>query len=318
MAMSEPRLVLFSPIAHEDLHDRNLPDGSANNKRLEMYTAAMAEVAKANGVLFVDLFHPTQELYAKAKTPLTDQRRSPERRGQPTVVAEIIDKALFGRSASQVSTRPAWRKSARPCSTRTSSGSTATARSTATTSTAADPSSNTRRWTARASPTSVVMEREMEVLDVMTANRDKRVWAVAKGSDLKVDDSNVPPFIPVPTNMPGPLPGGKFMFLDGDEAIKKMTLGKGLKINLFASEKEFPDLVNPVQMAWDTKGRLWVAVWPIYPHWKPGDPMNDKLLDLRGHQGHRQGRQNDCLRRPPQLPDGLRVLQRRRAAGPGA
>ena len=30
-----PRLVLFSPIAHENLHDANLPDGAANNARLE-------------------------------------------------------------------------------------------------------------------------------------------------------------------------------------------------------------------------------------------------------------------------------------------
>ena len=41
-----------------------------------------------------------------------------------------------------------------------------------------------------------------------------------------------------------------------------MTVGKGLKVNLFASEKEFPELVKPVQMAFDTKGRLWVAAWP--------------------------------------------------------
>src|SRR5262249_12309155 len=33
---SAPRLVLFSPIAHEDVHDRNLPDGKENNKRLEL------------------------------------------------------------------------------------------------------------------------------------------------------------------------------------------------------------------------------------------------------------------------------------------
>ena len=32
---SGPRLVLFSPIAHEDLHERNLPDGKANNARLK-------------------------------------------------------------------------------------------------------------------------------------------------------------------------------------------------------------------------------------------------------------------------------------------
>ena len=37
------RLVLFSPIAHEDLKDRNLPHGAQNNARLELYTAAMGE-----------------------------------------------------------------------------------------------------------------------------------------------------------------------------------------------------------------------------------------------------------------------------------
>ena len=68
---SAARLVLFSPIAHENLHDPNLPDGTANNKRLETYTAAMAEVARANNVPFVDLFHATRDLYAKSTRPLT-------------------------------------------------------------------------------------------------------------------------------------------------------------------------------------------------------------------------------------------------------
>ena len=40
-----PRLVIFSPIAHEDLGDRNLPSGEANNARLAKYTEAMREVA---------------------------------------------------------------------------------------------------------------------------------------------------------------------------------------------------------------------------------------------------------------------------------
>src|SRR5262249_40071862 len=62
---SAPRLVLFSPIAHENLKDRNLPDGAENNRRVELYTKAMAEVAKANNVPFVDLFHATRDLYAK-------------------------------------------------------------------------------------------------------------------------------------------------------------------------------------------------------------------------------------------------------------
>ena len=39
-------------------------------------------------------------------------------------------------------------------------------------------------------------------------------------------------------------------------------------------------LTKPVQMAFDPQGRLWVAVWPTYPHWKPKEEMNDKILIL--------------------------------------
>src|SRR5438445_710982 len=63
---SATRLVLFSPIAHENLHDRNFPDGHENNQRLALYSQAMLEVAKGNKVLFVDLFTATQEHYGKA------------------------------------------------------------------------------------------------------------------------------------------------------------------------------------------------------------------------------------------------------------
>ena len=66
----------------------NLPDGTANNDRLELYTAAMAEVAKANDVPFVDLFHPTQDLYAKATKPLTINGIHLTRSGQPSCVAK--------------------------------------------------------------------------------------------------------------------------------------------------------------------------------------------------------------------------------------
>ena len=97
-----------------------------------------------------------------------------------------------------------------------------------------------------------------------------------------------------------------------------MTVGKGLKVNLFASEEEFPELVKPVQMAFDTKGRLWVAVWPTYPHWKPKEEMNDKLLILEDTDGDGKADKMHRLRRQPALPDRLRVLQRRRPRRPGA
>ena len=61
---------------------------------------------------------------------------------------------------------------------------------------------------------------------------------------------------------------------------------------MFASEKEFPELVNPVQMAFDTRGRLWVAAWKNYPHWQPKTPMDDKLLILEDTNG--DGKADKC------------------------
>jgi putative heme-binding domain-containing protein len=284
---SAPRLVLFSPIAHENLNDRNLPDGSANNKRLELYTATMAEVARAKNVPFVDLFHPTRELYAKATTPLTTNGIHLNEHGNH-LLAEVIDRALFPNGASPQrdterleKVRQAvrdknfyWFNRYRVTDGYSTYGG--------------------RAWLRFVGGQSnyEVAQRELEVLDVMTANRDQRVWAVAQGKELQVDDSNTPPFIPVVTNKPGPLPGGKHAFLSGQEEIGRMTVAKGMKVNLFASEKEFPELVNPVQMAWDPKGRLWVAVWPTYPHWQPKEEMNDKILILEDTDG--DGKADKC------------------------
>ena len=132
----------------------------------------------------------------------------------------------------------------------------------------------------------------MEVLDVMTANRDKGVWSVAQGGEYKVDDSDTPPFIPVKTNIPGKGPNGEHLFLSGEDESKTMTVAKNMKVNLFADEKMFPELQKPVQMAWDTKGRLWVAVWPSYPHWKPKEELNDKILIFEDTKG--TGKADKC------------------------
>src|SRR6185369_9546185 len=86
------------------------------------------------------------------------------------------------------------------------------------------------------------MQREMEVLDVMTSNRDKRIWAVVHGKDIKVDDSNTPPFIEVKSNRPGKGPNGENIYLHPEESIAHMKVGQGMKANVFASEKEFPIL----------------------------------------------------------------------------
>src|SRR5690606_30715503 len=115
----------------------------------------------------------------------------------------------------------------------------------------------------------VVMQREMEVLDAMTANHDREIWSLTSEGAVNLPKVELPPFLEVTTNLPGKGPNGTHLFLSGEEAIEKMTIGQGLRVNLFASEEQFPELINPVQMAWDLQGRLFVAAWETYPHWKP-------------------------------------------------
>jgi putative heme-binding domain-containing protein len=277
---SAPRLALFSPIAHEDLHNRNLPDGSQNNVRLELYTAAMSEVAKANHVPMVDLYDPTIKAYLNAPQPLTINGVHLTPHGDE-VLAQIADKGLFPSDPQPQRDAKAMEKLREAVADkdfywferyRTVDGFSIYG--------GRADLSFVDRQTNR-----VVAAREMEVLDIMTANRDKRIWAVAQGGDLKLDDSNTPPFLTVKTNKPGKGPNGTHIFLDTDAEIKTMTVAKGMRVNAFASEKDWPELVNPVQMTFDPKGRLWVAVWPTYPHWKPKEEMNDKLLILEDTKG---------------------------------
>jgi putative heme-binding domain-containing protein len=274
-----PRIVLFSPVAFEYLNNPNLPDGKAINKNLGKYTAAMAEIAAANKVAFVDLWGATYLAQAGAASPWTINGVHLNEHGNHEV-AKIIDRHFAGSSPAPKRTTESLEKIRQAVLDknfywfnryRTTDGYSIYGER-------ADLKNLVPR-------NRVVMEREMEILDRLTANRDPAVWAAAQGKTHKVVDSDLPPFIPVPTNKKGPLPGFKHVFLSGEEAIAKMKLGSGLKINLFASEKEYPELAAPVQMTWDTKGRLWVAVWPSYPHWKPLDEMNDKILIFEDADG---------------------------------
>src|SRR5215212_9802578 len=73
--------------------------------------------------------------------------------------------------------------------------------------------------------------------------------------------------------------------LPPEEAAKKMTLPEGFEARIFASE---PQVVNPVAMTWDERGRLWVVELYEYPlgaapGTKPRD--NIKILEDTDNDG---------------------------------
>jgi putative membrane-bound dehydrogenase-like protein len=72
---------------------------------------------------------------------------------------------------------------------------------------------------------------------------------------------------------PAPTPN-----LPPDEAVKKFRVPEGFEVRLFAAE---PDVVNPVSMTWDDRGRLWVVELLDYPYTtKEGAKNRDRVKVL--------------------------------------
>ncbi|MBI4600846.1 MAG: HEAT repeat domain-containing protein [Planctomycetes bacterium] len=281
-----PRVVLFSPIGCEDLKSPDLPDGAETNRRLRLYAGVLGEAAKAHGVPFVDLLAPSLRLYGEAKRPLTMNGIHLRDEGD-RLIAAVIDEALFGKREKPVD----WAGLEKLRGAVVEKGFFWFHRYRTTDGYNVFGGRSGLKYTDGISNRDV-LEREMEVLDVLTANRDRRIWALARGGDAPVDDGNTPSFIAVKTNHPGKGAEGAHVFLGGEEAIGHMKVPEGMKVSLVATEETFPELANPVQMAFDARGRLWVAAWPSYPHWKPKEPMDDKLLILEDSDG--DGRAERC------------------------
>nr|WP_231617429.1 PVC-type heme-binding CxxCH protein [Novipirellula aureliae] len=272
------RFVLFSPIAYQNLDDPHLPEGTELNTNLAIYTDATSKAAEEAGVSFVDLFSPTRKLFASTTQPYTLNGIHLNERGYEKL-AEIISAALLDQKpqnkeslsdiyAAVKDKNWHWHNRYRATDGNDIWGSRSTLRF-------VDGQSN-----------GDVLKHELEMLDVMTANRDEAIWAAVAGKEYVIDDSNVPPPVKVISNIGGgsrssnPMKEGNIDYLSPEESIAKMDVPDGYELNVFASEVQFPDLANPVQMQVDGQGRLWVASWNSYPKWEPGTELKDSLMIL--------------------------------------
>jgi len=267
---SAPQLALVSPIAFENLSDKyDLPNGEKENKNLSLYANAMKEVAANNHVLYIDAFEPSSNWYNESNEALTIDGSQLTDAGYQKFSILLADK-VFGKVAAKaeayrdlvhaavIEKNWMWHNDYKIPNGVHVYG---------------------RRYDPFGSdnyPFEVAKIRELTVI------RDSAIWLAAKGEklNLAIADQNTSKLPPVKTNF-DPKENGSLDYLYGKDALNKLTVPPGYKIELFASEKEFTDLANPVQMSFDNKGRLWVATMPSYPHYKPGDSKpNDKLIIL--------------------------------------
>lgn len=274
----DARFVLFSPIAYENFGNPNLPEGTELNANLKTYTDATRNAAAEANATFVDLYTPTLELFEASAEQFTLNGIHLNEKGYQRL-AGMLSERLLGKPAPPLENLVGLYKTVEDKNWHWHNRYRAT--------------DGNDIWGGRSVLSFVdgqtnadVLMHELKMLDLMSANRDKVIWAAANGKQIKPDDSNVPPPVQVTSNVGGgsksssAVKEGSSDYLTPEESLKKINVPDGFELNIFASEEMFPDLANPVQLQVDTKGRLWAASWNSYPKWEPGDELKDSLMIL--------------------------------------
>ena len=265
---SAPKLILVSPIAFQDLSAQSdLPDGVKENANLALYSGVIQEVASKHGVPFIDLFAATTSWFASDQKQWTVNGAHLTEAGYRRLAPELVN-AIYGvinpgPTPHRAAVRRAvneknwiWFNDYQMLNGVHSYG---------------------RRWKPFGN---VNYPEEIEKLREMTTLRDEAIWAAIDGKhyDLTAADLTTRKLSKVETNAEE---RRQNYYQYGEDALAAITVAEGYHIELFASEREFPDLANPCQLSFDNQGRLWVSTMPSYPHFRPGDPRpNDKLLIL--------------------------------------
>lgn len=261
-----PQLAIVSPTTVQDVSASfSVPSPAATNENLKLYAAATKEVAAANGALFLDAMTPTQNWDSK----LTIDGALFNNEGYAKLAPLLAD-GLFGEGTADQAKRKAIH--------------------------AAVAEKNFIWLNDFKVPNGVhVFGRrynpygpqnypfEIEKTRQMTTNRDRAIWAKLQGKayDLAAADDKTIKLPEVKTNYKPSIKNGTVEYLPAKQAQTEIEVPKGYEIKLFADENNFPDLKNPVQLAFDNKGRLWVATMESYPHYRIGDARpKDKLLIL--------------------------------------
>jgi putative heme-binding domain-containing protein len=281
-AGSPPRFVIVSPIAFEKTGDALLPDHAVRNADLKLYAEAAKRVAAKRKVAFVDLLTETEKAFTETAGLKYTVNGFHANEAGDKKIAFVLDEALFGERTITASTDLFEKLRA---------------------------AVNDKSWThmqdyrmlngwyvygGRRTWDTETFPLEYAKIRAMAAVRDRYVWDIAQSKQVaaKPDDSKTGEAFTPQTRFGAPQqkysenPQGGPKILPPDDLIKSCKVPDGFEIKLFADESKFPEIAKPVQMSFDSKGRLWVSTMPSYPQWKPGDPKpSDKLVILEDTNG---------------------------------
>jgi len=257
------RIVLVSPIANENVEGVAAAD--RNNANIQVYLKVMKEVAAEQKVGFVDAFTATEKAMVSPGSDLTINGAHLNEKGYQLFAATVFNQ-LFGKDAPKLDeeVRAAVMEKNkqhffryRPL--------------------------NTFYYTGGRNRSYGYLDflPAMKNFDLMTVNRDERIHALAAGKAVpaKIDDSNVPEMPKTQQSR------GANKWMSPEKEREAFKVDPRFEVTLFASEEQFPDIACPIQMRWDSLGRMWVSCSTTYPHVYPGRAPNDKIVILEDLDG---------------------------------
>ncbi|QDT04630.1 F5/8 type C domain protein [Rubripirellula lacrimiformis] len=277
------QFVLVSPTAFESTGNEFHPDADQRNASLRRYSDAIAKLAAEDGHGFVNLFDETVTEFQREPGAQFTINGAHLNEAGDQMIADLIDAQLLGGKPANWTTEQyenvqkwvndkSWlhQQDYRMLNGWYVYG-------------------GRRTWDTETFPT------EYRKIRAMNEVRDQYIWDLASAKPVPEipDDSNTGEVF-TPETMFGTRDENfrqmrepeELIYPTPEESIEMMKVPEGFKVELFASEREFPELANPNQIAFDSKGRLWVSCMPNYPQWQPGAKRpDDRLLILEDTDG---------------------------------
>ncbi len=288
----EARFVLVSPIAFEKTSNHLLPDGETDNARLAKYAQAVQALATEMNLPYVDLYTPSLAAFAAEPGAQYTINGIHSNEQGDRFIAGSLDKRLFQSphpTGMDVSTFHQVRAAV-----------------------------NDKAWFhlqdyrmlngwyvygGRRTWDTETFPGEYQKIRKMVEVRDRYIWDMAAGKSVpsQPDDSKTGEVF-IPETMFGTRDEAfreqrepkTLVYPTPEESIAQMTVPEGFEVQLFVSEREFPQFANPTQMTFDKKGRLWVSCMINYPQWLPGAAKpGDKLFIFEDTD--KDGKADKCI-----------------------
>ncbi len=279
-------VVLISPAPFQKPLSPLIPDVSMRNDDLRAYVDATKELAADRGVLFVDLFATMLPFPTDNGMHITTEghRRVAQQtamelglRGDdllPDTTGDSVTQRQFETLREAVIDKHRlWYDYWRPANWKLLYGDDA------------------RRQFTRGGEDYITLQEEWLQLVPLIERAEQRVWKIAAEGDD-----------PGPVRVaPEVLHGDPNANVEAELAA--FSTSDGLRVNLFASEQQ--GLTSPLAIRWDPSGNAYVTVSTSYPHLRPGDLPNDKVIQLRDTDGNGQADQAILFADGLNIPTGL-------------